>query len=171
MFTDILRILSATVNGSLAELGYFPGSAQLLEQLRQQNLEFRTVTEKLNADNVTLQHMIDTQSQRVNELQHQLNIHRHELQRMHAQLNHVTIERDNLAMHVRMCVCICMRLLFSANPILSRLQGGAAWEPAQPVHLTMNNGQMLPPERIPKMQALNGQCKSHPRISCGAVLF
>lgn len=97
LFNKIVQILSATVNGTLAELGHFPMSGQFLEETRKQNKEMRDVITKLHEDNIVLQRIVNSQAGQIAALQHDLDAHRHEIQVLHGQLEQVIIERDNLA--------------------------------------------------------------------------
>ena len=50
----IIEQLAATVNGCLAELGYFPGTVQKLQQLELENKDLAEKNRKLYHDNLTL---------------------------------------------------------------------------------------------------------------------
>jgi septal ring factor EnvC (AmiA/AmiB activator) len=100
--------MSATLNASLAEMGHFPLSNQILQELRQQNTEFCHVNANLREHIVALQRVIEFQSQQLGELHKQIELHRHELHRLHGQLKQAAFERDNLARHARMYVPLCL---------------------------------------------------------------
>lgn len=112
-YDHILKLLSATVNASLAELGHFPGSGVILQELRQQNQQFRDLTTKLHEDNVTLQRIADGQKRDIAALQcGNLTLQRQieslvgERRQLDEDLRKVVIERDNLVSYTRVCALV-----------------------------------------------------------------
>lgn len=97
VYSNIIRIMAATVNASLAELGHFPMSGQLLQELRSQNQQFREVVVRLHDDNVTLSRNVDGLKKRVHELEQHLAQSQQELRNMHQFLQQTVQERDQLA--------------------------------------------------------------------------
>lgn len=102
----VMKLLSATVNASLSELGHFPGSGLVLQELRQQNQHFRDVTVKMHQDNATLQRVVDRQNQDIIMLQNQAEDFRREFRQLNEKLRKVIIERDNVVSYARMCVFV-----------------------------------------------------------------
>ena len=110
-----MSLLSATVNASLAELGHFPGSGMLLQELRHQNYKFHDLTTKLHEDNVTLQRIIEKQKHDMLQLQDKISVLqnqnkelKHEYRSASEKLKKVIIERDNLTYYSRMYAFSCL---------------------------------------------------------------
>lgn len=110
-FDHVLKLLSFSVNASLSELGHFPGSGMLLQELRNQNKQFHDVSRKLHEDNVTLQRVINKQKQDISTLQNhnfslaqQLEALGHEYRQLSETLRKVIVERDNLISYTQVCV-------------------------------------------------------------------
>lgn len=107
-YDHVLKLLSFSVNASLSELGHFPGSGTLLQELRNQNKQFQDVSRKLHEDNVTLQRVINKQKQDISSLQNhnfglakQLESLGHECRQLNETLKKVIIERDNLVSYTQ----------------------------------------------------------------------
>ena len=101
MFSSIMRVLSQTMNASLAELGYFPSLGAMVQELRKQNHEFHEVTRRLHTDNHTLQRTVESQDQHIRQLQAELEAYKRELRNVNEGLRQVTLDRDNLIQYVR----------------------------------------------------------------------
>ncbi|EKM59305.1 uncharacterized protein PHACADRAFT_205508, partial [Phanerochaete carnosa HHB-10118-sp] len=96
MLSTVIRVLSQTMNQSLAELGYFPSLGVMVQELRKQNREFHEVTVKLHSDNHVLHRDIDLREQHIQKLQAELDAYKRDFFRTNEWLKQITSERDHL---------------------------------------------------------------------------
>lgn len=102
VFSQIMRVVSETMNGSLAEIGCYPSLGNMLKELREQNRQFYDVSQKLHADNTTMQRTIESQEQLIHKLRAELDAYRREFHRVNESLRQVANERDAFAQYARM---------------------------------------------------------------------
>ncbi|GJE84349.1 hypothetical protein PsYK624_004250 [Phanerochaete sordida] len=102
VYSNVMRVLSQTMNASLAELGYFPSLGAMAQELRKENRDFHDMTLKLHADNRTLQRTIEGHEQHLRNLAAELDAYKRECRRLGERLHHALAERDHFAQLTRM---------------------------------------------------------------------